>query len=241
MLGLFGIVVGFLRTLILLMLFSEKNLNLKKESRMTKNDLKLIGSCIDSSNPKVELNYALVADGGIYATDTRKAIHFNVPMLECEDLLVHKKVLHGFSTLIGKDDQATIDGYGFLRTGLVKMSCDTFDYDEPKFPNLPKILSEKLEYGFEIKDISDLHFELTQRECYVDEHLLNPFIELTDCSKYVVSFNKQKVDGDCTNTGRVKIIGLYNTEEETELVKFTAMIMGREFKTQVKEQLLLDI
>lgn len=208
---------------------------------MKKNDLKLIGSCIASGNPKVELNYALVSSDGIYATDSRKAIHFNVPMLGCEDMLVHKKVLHGFVSTLDKDDEATIDGFGFLRNGLIKMSCDTFEHDDPKFPDMERILSEKLEYGFEINDISDLHFELTQRECYIDEYLLNPFIELTNCNKYVVSFNKQKVDGNLTDTGRVKIIGLYDTEEETDLVKFTAMIMGREFKTQVKEQLLLDI
>lgn len=208
---------------------------------MTKNDLKLICACIDKNNPKPELNYALVTDDGIYATDTRKAIHFNVPMLGCEDVLVHKTILNGFSSLIAKDDDATIDGYGVLRCGFTKMSCDTYEHDDVKFPDVKKILDQKFDYWFNLRSIDDLHFELTQKECFVDDSLLNPFIEFSNCSNYVISFNKQTIKDDVTNTGMLRIVGLYNTEAETDLVRFTAVVMGREFQTQAKEQLLFDV
>ena len=38
-----------------------------------------------------------------------------------------------------------------------------------------------------------------------------------------------------------KIVGLYDTEDEVDLVKFTAVVIGREFKTKTQEQLLLNI
>ena len=66
-------------------------------------------------------------------------------------------------------------------------------------------------------------------------------IENAHCKRYEIFYNKQVIDGKTTNTGRVKIIGLYDTEEECDLVKFTAIIMGREFKTKAHEQLLMDI
>lgn len=208
---------------------------------MTKNDLKLICACIDKNNPKPELNYALVTRDGFYATDTRKAIHFNVPMLECNEILIHKNILNGFASLVTKDDEVAIDGFGYLHCGITKMSCDTFDNNDLKFTNVKKILDQKLDYWFKLKSIDDLHFELTQKECYVDDFRINPFIELSNCNSYLISFNKQKIEDGVTNTGMVKIVGLYNTDDETDLIKFTAIIMGREFKTQAKEQLLLDI
>ena len=60
---------------------------------MFKKDLKLIGEFIAKGYPKLELNFALITNGGIYASDTRKLIHFNLPEFRCEDMLVHKKVL----------------------------------------------------------------------------------------------------------------------------------------------------
>lgn len=208
---------------------------------MTKNDLKLIHSCIATGAPKFELDFALVSDDGFYATDTKRAIHFNVPMLGCEGALLHKKLLNGFTSLMSKDDSATIGADGFLHCGLVQMDCNTIDFQDYKFPDVKRIVNQTLEYGFTLNDISDLQFELSQKDCFIDSSLLSPIIEYSDCSSYAVSFNKQKTEGDTTSTGIVKIIGLYNTEEISGLTLFTAVIIGREFKEKAKEQLLFDI
>jgi hypothetical protein len=62
---------------------------------MTKKDLLLIHSFIDSKNPKEVLNFAHLKDDGIYATDTKKCIMFSIPMLDL-DLFLEKKILKGF-------------------------------------------------------------------------------------------------------------------------------------------------
>jgi hypothetical protein len=207
---------------------------------MTKNDLNLIASFIDNKNTKKELEFASIADDGIYATDTKKAIHFNAPMLGL-DLYLHKKLLKGFISYMEKDDEASIDGNGFLRCGNTKMHCDTADYSDFKYPNLKNILNEKFEYKMNLEDIDDIHFELSQRDCFVDDIHLNPIISYSDCKRYIIFFNKQKIDTNTTHTGMAKIVGLYDTEDEVDLVKFTAVVIGREFKTKTQEQLLLNI
>lgn len=208
---------------------------------MTKNDLKLIGSFIDTKNLKEDLNYAHLLDDGIYATDTRKAIHFNIPMLNL-NLFIHKKLLAGFASAMKTDDNVTIDGEGFMRIDRsIKMSCNTFPDIDHTQTNIKRILEQQFQYRISLEKIDDIHFELTQKECFIDDIHLNPIIEYSNCNKYEIFYNKQKVVDGTTNTGLVKIIGLYNTEDEINLVKFTAIIMGREFKTQAHEQLLLEL
>lgn len=207
---------------------------------MTKNDLNLIAAFVDNKNPKKELDFANVAEDGIYATDTRKAIHFNVPMLNL-DLYLHKKILKGFTSFMTKDDTASIDGNGFLRCNNIKMSCDTEDLVDFKYPDLNSILDRNFEYKMDLEDIEDIQFELSQRDCFIDDVHLNPIIEHGNCNRYVIFFNKQRIAEDKTNTGLAKIVGLYDTDSEIGLVKFTAVVMGREFKTKTQEQLLLDI
>lgn len=208
---------------------------------MTKSDLKLISSFVDNKNLLENLNYAHLLDDGIYATDTRKAIHFSIPMLGLK-LFLHKKILGGFISAMGKDDEATIDGHGYLRLGSgLKMSCDTFPDGALTITDIGNIFDIEFEYKMSLKEIDDIHFELTQRDCFIEDIHLNGIVEYGCCDRYEIFFNKQKVDQDKTNTGKVKVIGLYDTEEERDLVKFTAVIMGREFKTQAQEQLLLDI
>ena len=207
---------------------------------MTKNDLNLIAAFVDNKNPKKELDFANVSYDGIYATDTRRAIHFNVPMLNL-DLYLHKKILKGFTSFMTKDDTASIDGNGFLRCNNIKMSCDTADITDFNYPDLKSILDKNFEYKMDLEDIDDIQFELSQRDCFIDDIYLNPIIEYGNCNRYVIFFNKQKITEDKTNTGLAKIVGLYDTDSEIGLVKFTAVVMGREFKTKTQEQLLLDI
>lgn len=207
---------------------------------MTKNDFNLIHAFIAKSFPKLELNYAMVSNDGIYATDTRKAIKFCIPMLGCSNVMAAKKVVKCVAGMADKDDIASIDANGVVHIYNEMISLDNLSLEFNPI-DFDRILNEPLEYGFKLDDIDDIHFELTQKECFVDDVHLLPIIEYANCDRYVISFNKQKIDGDNINTGRVKIVGLYDIEEERDLVKFEAVVMGREFTTKAKEQLLLDI
>lgn len=209
---------------------------------MTKNDFNLIHAFIAKGNPKFELNYALVSDDGIYATDTRKAIKYHIPMLGCEDMLASKIVIKSVATSLDKDGSGSIGADGVVvLNDFEQISLDN-RLGNFKFPDLQRIiLDTKLEYYFELNTIDDIHFELTQKECFIDDVHLIPIISYADCNKYKIFFNKQKGEADTTNTGMVKIVGIHNVDDEVDAIKFEAVIMGREFKTQAKEQLLLDL
>ena len=70
----------------------------------------------------------------------------------------------------------------------------------------------------------------------------NPIIEFSSgCHNFIIFYDKQVIQDGVTNNGKIKIVGLYNNEDESDLVKFTAVVMGREFKPEAKEQLLFDI
>ena len=206
---------------------------------MNKNDLKLIGAFIDTKNPKAELNFAHLKDDGIYATDTRKLIKFCVPMLGL-DLLLEKRILNGFVSTLGKDDFVSIDGFGFIRTGGAKMSCDTFSYDEVKPVDFDKSMDISFDNHFFLETIEDLQFELAQRNCFIDEEHLNPIIAYAECTGFYISYNQQKetVENDVKtkHNGIVKIVGRYSTEDESNLVKFIAVVMGRTFESKAIEE-----
>lgn len=209
---------------------------------MNKSDLKLISAFIDNKNLKEDLNYAHLKEDGIYATDTRKAIHFNIPMLN-QNIYLYKKLLVGFASAVGKDDIVSIDGYGQMRVeNGFRMNCDSFpDNRTQEKTNIKNIFDTEFKYHISLDDIDDMHFELTQKECFVDDVHLNPIIEHSNCTRYEIFYNKQIIESDKTNTGMAKIVGLIDTKDERDLVKFTAIVMGREFKTQANEQLLFDL
>jgi hypothetical protein len=208
---------------------------------MTKSDLNLIEKFIDTKNPKRELNYAYLGEDGIYATDTRIAIHFHASWLGL-NMLLHKKLLKGFISALSSDSIVSIDGNGFMRANDgFKISCDTWDGEKFNFPDMKKMFNVEFKYKMTLEDISDLHFELSQRNCFVDDARLYPVIEFGDCKYYEVFFNEQVIKDNHTNTGLVKIVGIFNDDEEVDKVKFTALIMGREFQTKTQEQLLLDL
>ena len=206
---------------------------------MNKNDLKLISAFIDTKNPKAELNFAHLNEDGIYATDTRKLIKFCVPMLGL-DLLLEKRILNGFVSTLGKDDFVSIDGFGFIRTGSVKMNCDTFSYDEVKPFDFDKSMDIQFDNHFFLETIEDLQFELAQRNCFIDEEHLNPIIAFAECTGFYISYNQQKetVENDVKtkHNGIVKIVGRYSTEDESNLVEFIAVVMGRTFESKAIEE-----
>ena len=205
---------------------------------MNKNDLNLIHAFIDAKNPKIELNYAYLKDDGIYATDTRKVIKFSIPMLDL-DLLLEKRILKGFISTVGKDDIVTIDGFGFIRTFGNKMSCDTFVHDI-KPVDYNRILNMEFDNHFFLESIEDLQFELAQRNCFIDEEHLNPIIAYAECTGFNIFYSGQKetIENDVKtkHNGVVKIIGKHSTEDESNIVKFTAIVMGRTFESKAIEE-----
>ena len=76
---------------------------------MTKKDLLLIHSFIDSKNPKEVLNFAHLKDDGIYATDTKKCIMFSIPMLDL-DLFLEKilSIYKGYQNINKKNIHESI-------------------------------------------------------------------------------------------------------------------------------------
>lgn len=206
---------------------------------MNKNALKLISAFIDTKNPKAELNFAHLKDDGIYATDTKKVIKFCVPMLDL-DLLLEKRILNGFISTLGKDNLVSIDGFGFIRSGSVKMNCDTFSYDEVKPVDFDKILDTKFNYQFYLESIGDLQFELAQRNCFIDEQHLNPIIAFAECTGFNIFYNQQEeiIENDVKtkHNGICKIIGRYSTEDELNIIKFIAVVMGRTFESKAIEE-----
>ena len=200
---------------------------------MEKRDLKLLMEFIAKGYPKIELNYACVGRGGIFATDTRRAIMFHNSELRFGDMLVHKKLLKGFEGLMKKDDRASFIVNGsktcleFDGTALV-LDTATFEH---KFPDDSNILDQKLDHHFVLSDLSDINFELSQKYCFIESAFLYPLMEHSGCDKYDVFYSAQNEE----NFGMVKIVGTKADEEEGDVVFYTAVIMGREFKSQAKE------
>lgn len=195
---------------------------------LTKKDLKLLGEFIASGYPKLELNYALVGRGCLFATDSRKAIKFHCGDLNGEDILVHKKLLKGFAGVMGKDDIATATKDS-ITCYSVKMSLDTAEFDF-LYPESDRIIDISLPNHFKISSLDDIHFELSQKFCFIESSHLYPLIEHGSCDWYDVFYRRQSDE----DMGMVKIVATKVVDEE-EVVFYTASIMGREFKTQAKE------
>ena len=201
--------------------------------KLNKKDLKLIGEFVDKNNPKLELNYALVGRGGVFATDTRKAIRFAASELQCEDLLVHKKLLKGFEGLMGKDDTAEFlvrDGGVSLKCNGTAMSLDTATFGY-QYVDSERILNPQLKNHFALDSLDDIHFELLERFCFVEWSHLSPLVEHSGGHKYNVFFEPQSKDSN----GMAKIVASVTDEELGDVVLYEAVVMGREFKSQAKE------
>ena len=120
------------------------------------------------------------------------------------------------------------------------MSCDTFSYNEVKPFNFDRIMNIQFDNHFFLESIDDLQFELAQRNCFIDEEHLNPIIAYAECTGFNIFYNQQKEtiedDVKTKHNGIVKIVGKYSTEDESNLVKFIAVVMGRTFESKaIKE------
>ena len=114
-----------------------------------------------------------------------------------------------------------------MKNGTAKLNCDTFDYSDAVGVDFDYILNQKFSNQFFLESIDDLQFELAQRNCFIDEEHINPIIAYAECSGFNIFYNEQKV---------AKIIGRYSTEDESNIVKFTAVIMGRTFESKAIEE-----
>lgn len=210
---------------------------------MKKNDLKLIGAFIDNKNPKPELNFGLIKQGVIYATDTRKAIGFRFDKLN-KSGLIHKKVLKGFESFLSKDERFDYqDGYFF--TNLVKFAIDgAFSFEQEgeikgihhsNYPDLDDLLNIKLPYHFKLETLDDIAWELTQKNCFIDDMHLNPIISFNECTSFDIFYRPQEARENESDTGMVKIVGLAADESGTLDVAFTAVITGRKFESKASE------
>lgn len=209
---------------------------------MKKNDLKLIGAFIDNKNPNPELNFALIKNGSICATDTRKAIRFRCDKLN-RNGLIHKKVLKGFESCLSNDEQF---GYqdGYFYNNSVKLPIDgSFSFIEEdkikgahysNYPDIDKILDTELPYHFKLETLDDIAWELTQKNCFIDDLHLNPIICFNECTHFDIFYKSQEIKEKEVDTGMVKIVGLNADDSGVLNVVFTAVVMGRKFESQAK-------
>ncbi len=202
--------------------------------KLSKKDFKLIGAFVDKGNPKEELNFALLRDGGFVATDTRRVIEFRVHGLKCEHMLAHKKVLKLVEGLLKKDDIVKISSVGSVEHNSVSVSLNTanlnhFDKGEFEYPDVQKTLDIKLPHYFKLEKLDDIVFELSQQNCFIESSMLYPLMEHGDADWYEV-FYKSQGEND---SGMVKIIAM-QIIDDVELVAYTAVVMGRVFISEAK-------
>ena len=118
--------------------------------------------------------------------------------------------------------------------------CDTFDCNDVVVVDFDYILNQKFSNQFFLESIDDLQFELAQRNCFIDEEHINPIIAYAECSGFNIFYNEQKEELSngikVKNSGVAKIVGRYSTEDESNIVKFTAVIMGRTFESKAIEE-----
>ena len=150
---------------------------------MTKKDLLLIHSFIDSKNPKEVLNFAHLKDDGIYATDTKKVYYVFYSYVGFR-FIFRKKILKGFIAATHKDSIISFDGLGYMKNGTAKLNCDTFNCNDATGVDFDYILNQKFSNQFFLESIDDLQFELAQRNCFIDEEHINPIIAYAECSGF---------------------------------------------------------
>jgi len=201
---------------------------------LNKKDLKCLGEFIPSKYPKKELNYACVGRGGIFATDGAKAIMFHDKDMSFDDILVHKKLLKGFESLLGKDDLVKfvdVGGESFFSFDNTCLRLDTAGF-EYVYPNSDDILN-KVSIGghFKLSSLSDILFELTSRFCFIDSAHLKPLLAHSGGDWYDVFYSPMGKD----EVSMVNIVATVIRGEE-EVVLYTALIMGADFKSKATNE-----
>lgn len=213
---------------------------------LRKNDLKLIGAFINTKNTKAELSFAITQSNRICATDTMKLIQFNVRGLQGGGL-IHKQLLKGMETILKRDEVLFFEDDYFC-TDSVKLRIDTGHYVEDEngkhkigakwqdYPMIDTTLNTRLPYHFMLESINDLQFELAQKDCYIDDVLLNPVISYSDCKFYDVYYQPQRVVAENkVETATVKIVAKKADENGVVYTQFIAVFMGRVFESKAVE------
>lgn len=143
-------------------------------------------------------------------------------------------MLKGLETCLSKDDTIALKGDYFVNS-TVKMNINGSEVVKADhFVNIDRIIDMTLINHFVLEDISDLQFELAQRNCYIDDILLNPVISFNECDYFDIFYKEQVQEGSNINAGTVKIIGQKDIDETREVV-FTVVLLGRAFLSQIEE------
>ena len=138
----------------------------------------------------------LVKPSGIYATDTKKAIRFCFYGLDNVGL-IHKKLLKGFESILGKDEVVSYkDGYFYVQDAKLPINTSYHFVENEKrygvhptdYSDIDIVINIELPNHFVLEDISDIQFELAQKNCFIDDIHLNPIISFTDCSYFDIFY-----------------------------------------------------
>ena len=196
---------------------------------MNKRELSIIADAVDSKNPKRELNFAYIDFDRmcIASTNTRKLVKYFLNTDEVERCsgvhYLHKKVLKLIISLCAKEIE-----YKFVKNHIViddvKISLNTNDIEEKfNYPNIDVILNKRFEDEYITDNIRFIDFDLTHRNTHINSDALKTLQEFGDAGKYKV----ESIAQTSKDIGMVKISGVKNNN-----VRFTAMIMGIDYKPQ---------
>ena len=207
---------------------------------MTKQLLKFLHGFVDTLNPKHELNFAYVDfdNRKIVATNTRMLISINIPfdmMENCSGtFFLHKKVLKAMESISEKEGDYEFKD-NCLELDHVKISVDSVqnDYsDSWKFPDYEKILNgTKYEESFVTEDISQLDFELSKCDAFINSSYINKIQELVDIPNFEIFYNKQNGKD---KVGQVKIVANDSTS-----ILFEVVYMGEYFVPSKSNQSIM--
>lgn len=208
---------------------------------MTKQIIKFLSKFIDKDNPKLELNYAYVDfdNRKIVATNTRMLVEINIPfdmMENCSGTyFLNKKVLKAMESMADKETD-----YEFEDNSIImyheKVSVDTVcsEYtDSWQFPNYEKILNDtKYDDSFQTENISQLDFELSKLDVFINGSYLNYIIELDDIPNYEIFYNKQD--------GKDKVAQTKIVANDSNSILFQVVFMGEYFVPSKGNQSIMN-
>jgi hypothetical protein len=196
---------------------------------MTKKLLTLISTFVDSKNPKLELNYALVdfENNVVVATDTRRIIKANLGDVHVEGCsgthLVHKKILGAICTMSTNDTVYSFMDNCIVLDGFTSISLSNANF-EFKYPNFNDILDTQFDDVITLGSLEFVDFELTHLDTHINVTHLFPAIEHSQSNDFHVHYKKQ-TQGE---QGKAKIVAF---SDDGEII-YQALYMGVLFKPQ---------
>jgi hypothetical protein len=97
------------------------------------------------------------------------------------------------------------------------------------FPDMDRIFEAEFESSFNLSELDDLIFELSEKKCFISNFLLQPFLLNSQGFSFHIFYNPQTEK----DSGKVKIVATKTVEDEN-VVYYTAVLMGKVFKSQIR-------